>query len=338
MKNTTHKYLQQTLAAILGLSLAIVAHAHHSHSNIDRNNIKQHTGVVSDYSWSMPHVYLKVMAPNQEGDVVEYSIELLHPPGMQRMGWEKSSFKPGDRITWSGASDRNPNRYYSGLEWAERGDGVRFNTENQEEEVQPSTDFSGVWVRDLKGERPTYSPPSGWPYNELAQEQVDNYNEIQNPALDCEDQGPPRATLLPYPVRISRQDEDTFIIEYELREGSRVIYLDNAPDSSEPSIWGYSMGHFEDDELVVETSNFSANRWGNHAGVNSSAQKHLVERFSLSNNGLSLDIQMTLTDPVYLTEPVTFDYHMAKIMDREFVQVSCTTENARLFLEGGYSL
>ena len=337
MKNAIHERLQHAIALGFGCTAAASAGGHHSHSNIDRSNIQQHTGIVSEYSWSMPHVYLKVLAPNPAGDVVEYSIELLHPPGMLRRGWSRDSFMPGDRITWSGASDVNPNRYYSGLDWAERGDGVRFTSENLEEEVSPSSDFTGMWVRDLRGERPTYAAPTGWPLTALARREVDNYDEVQNPALDCEDQGPPRATLLPYPIRISRPDDGTIIMEYELREGYRTIYLDNAPGPGEPSIWGYSVARFEGDELVVETNNFIANRWGSHAGIDSSDEKLLVERFRLANGGLAIDMEMTLTDPVYLTAPVTFEYHLSKVMDREFVQVECTRESARLFLEGGYS-
>ena len=69
--------------------------------------------------------------------------------------------------------------------------------------------------------------------------------------------------------------------------------------------------------------------------MDSSDQKHLVERVSLSNNGLALEIQMTVTDPVYLAEPVTVDYYMAKIPNRQLLEMPCTLENARLFLEAG---
>jgi hypothetical protein len=44
---------------------------------------------------------------------------------------------------------------------------------------------------------------------------------------------------------------------------------------------------------------------------------------------------MTVTDPVYLAEPVTIDYFMAKLADRELVDIECTLENARLYLEAG---
>ena len=81
-------FLYVTLCACL----VSVAHAHHSHANIDRNDVRRLTGVVSEYGWQMPHVFLKVMAPNQGGELVEYSIELLHPPAMVERGWSADSF------------------------------------------------------------------------------------------------------------------------------------------------------------------------------------------------------------------------------------------------------
>ena len=99
---------------------------------------------------------------------------------------------------------------------------------------------------------------------------------------------------------------------------------------------GHSVGWFEGDELVVETSNFIADAWGTHTGVDSSAQKHLMERFSLFNGGLGLKSEITVTDPVYLSEPKTFNHYWAKLADRELVQAPCTLESAQLWIEGGF--
>ena len=98
----------------------------------------------------------------------------------------------------------------------------------------------------------------------------------------------------------------------------------------------YPGGGWRADELVVETTGFVADRWGNHTGVDSSEQKHLVERFSLIDDGLALRIQMTLADPVYLREPVEIDYYMRKIPDRDVMAENCSLEAARLYVEAGY--
>jgi hypothetical protein len=127
------------------------------------------------------------------------------------------------------------------------------------------------------------------------------------------------------------------MFEYELRHSARIIHLNDSGEPGEASRWGYSKGRFEGDTLVIETRNFAENRWGSHTGVDSSNQKHLVEKFRLGNDGLALEVEMTLTDPVYLSEPVTFDYYLSKMPDRDLIEVPCSTRNARLFLEGGYT-
>ena len=136
-----------SLTAFLLVSPAVVC-AHHSHANLDDDNVRQHTGVVTRFSWNMPHVFLQVRGPNQSGELVNWSIELLHPPGMIQWGWNPDSFKAGDRITWEGPMDKDPNRYYSGLFWAEKADGTRLynngsDQSRDEPTVAPSTDFTG---------------------------------------------------------------------------------------------------------------------------------------------------------------------------------------------------
>lgn len=335
MKAITRLPLLLILAvALLGGPIS----AHHSHASLDREDIRVVSGVVTRYGWAMPHVFLKVEAPNREGENVEYTIELQNPPFMTRQGWDSGSFKPGDRITWEGAHDKNKSRYYAGLNWAERGDGTRVGATDSAipAEVNPSADFTGLWVRDLRGGPMHYFPPEGWPYSALGRELVANFDETRNPQTECMDPGPPKYMLLPYPVAISRVDDQTIIMRGELREHARVVYLDRNTPPGEPSVMGHSTGWFEDDQLVVETTNFVADRWGSHTGIDSSSEKRLVERFSMGNGGTALEVAITLTDPVYLTEPVTFDHYFRKLADRELVEAPCTLESSALYIEAGY--
>ena len=88
--------------------------------------------------------------------------------------------------------------------------------------------------------------------------------------------------------------------------------------------------------MIVETTNFVADRWGIHTGVDSSNRKNLLERFSLSQDGMALDITISVSDPIYLEETVVFEHHLTKMADRTLSNVPCSLESARLYLEGGY--
>ena len=329
------------MAAAVAVLAPVAALAHHSHASLDREDVRVLSGVVTRYGWTMPHVFLKVEAPNREGEIVEYTIELQNPPSMTRNGWDSDTFKSGDRITWEGPHDKNKSRYYTGMTWAERGDGIRVGTASsvaaeEVQEVQSSTDFTGLWVRDLRGGPMHFYPPEGWPYTALGRELVANFDETSNPQTECMNPGPPKYMLLPYPVEISRPDDRTVVMRGELREHARVVHLDRNVPPAEPSVMGHSVGWFEGDQLVVETTNFVADRWGSHTGVDSSAEKRLLEGFSLANEGMALEVSITITDPVFLAEPVTFDHYFRKLADRELVEAPCTLESSTLYLEAGY--
>lgn len=326
-----------SLALFTAVLLPLDGIAHHSHSTINFDDVRLYSGVVTKYGWAMPHVYLKVKGPDDEGNLVEYSIEMGSPPSLVRRGWSKTTWKPGDRITWEGAHDRDPNRHYTALTWAEKGDGTRVgDTVGGEKPPEPSTDFVGLWTRsDPGGFKPHYTPPEGWPLSELGQELVDNFDEDENPMVTCGNPGPPKSMLVPYPVKFSRPDENTLTMERELMKDLRIVHFDRDHEVGEPSKMGHSVGWFEGDTLVVETTNFIADKWGTHTGISSSENKHLLEKFSMSNGGLNLAVEITVTDSVYLSEPVTFSHHWRKLSDRDIVQAPCTMEAAMLYLEGG---
>jgi len=320
---------------VLALLAPTAASAHHSHFNLDLNNVQVHTGIVTEYSWSTPHVFLKIMAPNSEGEVVEYAIEFLHPPGMAEQGWTPETFKPGERITWEGPSDRNPRRYFTGFDWGEREDGtpIPYGRKAIERPVVASTDFTGLWKR-ARSFGSTYAPPPGLPLTELGQAMVDSYDPGDNPQVECKEPGPPRFTILPYPIQITRPDNNTIVITGELRAEPRIVYLDRNRAPGQPSSLGHSVGWFEGEELVVETTNFAPDRWGIHAGLDSSDQKYMIERYSLEDDGMTLKILITVTDPVYLSDPLVIDYSMDKLADRDLVSAPCSLEGAALFLTG----
>ncbi len=289
--------------------------------------------------WTMPHVYLKVDAPNEQGEIVEYSIEMEHPPAMKGKGWDRDTFNPGDRIIWYGSHDKDKSRPYTSLIWAERPDGTRIGAEKGAgQAIEPSTDFTGLWRRnDVGGFKPHYTPPEGWPLNEIGQKMVDNFDPNAHPMVTCVNPGPPKSMILPYPVLITRPDENTVVMERELMKEKRYIYLnpDQAPAPSEPSKMGYSVGRFEGEEFIIETTNFLPDKWGTHTGIDSSDQKQLLERFWMSDDGIFLMVEITVTDPVYFTEPVVFTHRWKKQADRDVIQVPCSLESAKLYLDGG---
>jgi Family of unknown function (DUF6152) len=76
-----------------------LSHAHHSFSMFHMDRRVSIQGEVKEFQWTNPHAWLQVMAPNPKGQLVEYSFELGSPNNLARSGLNKSTFKPGDKLT-----------------------------------------------------------------------------------------------------------------------------------------------------------------------------------------------------------------------------------------------
>ena len=342
-------------AGVAGLAFAAGSAAHHSHASLDNNNVQTKAGVVAEYLWKVPHVYLIIDVPDENGDVVQYTVETMNPPSLARLGWAADSFEPGDPIIWSGAHDRDPDRPYMGLDWAQSLDGPRMFASSRllqdyiaqtgaeppsgsvvNAEIAPAESFpSGFWTRTVS---PYREPPADMPLNETGMALVAGFHESQNPLNECIYPGPPRMMMMPMAYNFRREDEDTIIIDRDLWPQPRVVHMNpNTAPPAEPSAWGYSTGHFEDDVLVIETTHFVDDRWGIQIGLHSSDRKHLVERYWLEEDGMALKAEFTITDPEYLTEPLIIQHSWAKVADRPILQAECSMEVAWYYITAGYT-
>ena len=101
----------------------------------------------------------------------------------------------------------------------------------------------------------------------------------------------------PFPMEIS-QGRDLIVIRMEYFDVVRVIHLNETthPDDWPHSVSGHSIGHWEGDTLVVDTTHIQASTMLNN-GVNHSDDMHLSERFRLADDGQTLLITQVYEDP-----------------------------------------
>lgn len=78
--------------------LAMTAHAHHSFSMFDNEKDQVLEGIVKEFQWTNPHIWIQVNVKSADGKVVEYSIEGGSPNALRRQGWTKDTLKPGDNV------------------------------------------------------------------------------------------------------------------------------------------------------------------------------------------------------------------------------------------------
>jgi len=85
--------------AVLALGVTAPAWAHHSFAMFDRNKTMSVSGIVKEYEWTNPHVWLHIMASDQAGKQVEWSFEMQSIAQDTRAGWRPDTVKPGDKIS-----------------------------------------------------------------------------------------------------------------------------------------------------------------------------------------------------------------------------------------------
>jgi hypothetical protein len=102
----------------------------------------------------------------------------------------------------------------------------------------------------------------------------------------------------PFPMQI-HQGRDLIVLQMEYFDMFRVIHLNETkhPPADAPHFKsGHSIGHFEGDTLVVDTTNIESGTFMNN-GFDHSEHMHLVERFRLSPDGQTLWLTQLYEDP-----------------------------------------
>ena len=174
----------------------------------------------------------------------------------------------------------------------------------------------------------------GLPYTQWAAEIRKARLALQardNPDAMCLPMGFLQFHQQPQPRKII-QTPKLIVIEYEANYGIRHIYLDGRPlpPQGEPQPWwyGYSVGRWEGDTLVVETNNLRGaedslyDGWLDVNGSPYSQQAKFTERFRRPTFG-HLQIDMTVEDPKAYTKPWTVRVDQRILPDQELIEFVC---------------
>lgn len=72
--------------------------AHHSFAMFDMNKEVTVSGTVKQFQWANPHAYIQLVAKDEAGRDVEWSMEMGAPMYLYARGWRPSSLKAGMRV------------------------------------------------------------------------------------------------------------------------------------------------------------------------------------------------------------------------------------------------
>jgi hypothetical protein len=184
-------------------------------------------------------------------------------------------------------------------------------------QAQERPDFTGVWgTYRAPGQTGGFGQGAAetLPLRPEARAKVDEYNALVAPAQDtpggfCLGTGMPGSMLGSggYPMEIV-QHENIIIVVYEAHAEIRRIYLGDPadPDDLFPDRNGYSVGRWEGDKLIVETTHLK--EAVDQRRYPHSDQARIIEEYELTVNedgSKVLTANMTMTDPGFYTAPIT---------------------------------
>jgi hypothetical protein len=156
-------------------------------------------------------------------------------------------------------------------------------------------------------------------------------NSKDNPEAHClpmgimqfHTQGAPRKFI---------QTADVLVILYEASSGIRQIFTDGralpkVTDDLQPWYYGYSVGRWEGDTFVVESTGFRDDGWLDIIGTPISDQAKMTERIRRPTFG-KMEIDVTVEDKKAYTRPWTVRINQDLMLDQEIIEFICE-ENQR---------
>jgi len=340
---------------LLAVALASVgpAAAHHSDAGIDMESTVTLAGTVTEFHWRNPHVYFMVEAENERGEASEWAVQMGSTITTARTGWSRNYLQPGDQVVVHAhpAVNGRPYGILASIDKEGAAPTSLVAPGSSETLVPPPDDgtarsdsLQGTWLAD-RSKLVAY--PGGFdgyfnaelkltPQGAAAKAAYDPLSP-ENPEAQCIGRPTPAMIVSSqlYPIRIDI-DEAAQLVELrtEFWDELRTVYMDGRSHSASGArtLSGHSIGWWEEGVLVVDTRGFADHRSPYQIGVPSGAQKHVVERYRLADDGTRIFVEFTLEDPEFIAEPLSHSRELLYAPDMTIERFDCDPDSTRRFL------
>src|SRR5262245_50410992 len=199
---------------------------------------------------------------------------------------------------------------------------------------KPPFDLTGTW---LHGGGPDngfrFTPPAGVKLTPEARVHLEAAQKAQAEGKvyhddigQCWPAGLPVIMTRVWPIAMIQLPTSIFMIS-EFMNSLRIVYLDGRahtdPDIAVPSFNGESIGHWENDTLVIDTKYFVAEHHWIDSGIPGTDALHIVERIKMTNEKKTLEIEYTLTDPKSWEGDWKMTKRWQRVDERDIAEVEC---------------
>ena len=186
-------------------------------------------------------------------------------------------------------------------------------------------DLDGVWIISGSTDLPT--DPAYLPAMQELYAERKASGAKGDPEKLCLPNGVVRVEPLPY--KIVQTPKLVILLSEGNTHSYRRIFIDGRAHNLdlEPNTWnGDSIGHWEDDSLVVDTVGFNDNTWLDRTGKPHSEALHVIERYRRPDLN-HLEIGYTLEDPQAFAKPYTFVRTFTRVTGRDLKEYFCAMNN-----------
>ena len=192
-------------------------------------------------------------------------------------------------------------------------------------------DISGIWVavnakylNDLAADGINV-PLQPWA-QALYKQRKDNMGKGR-PSERCLTRGVVDFDTIPMNIKFI-QTPGTIAVLYEEYNHFRQIFMDGRPlpKPTQPAYLGYSVGRWEGDTLVVDTTGFNDIGWLDNNGHPQTETTQITERYRRRNFG-HIDLELTIDDPKAYTRPWTVALSGLDLLpDEDLIEAICENE------------
>lgn len=308
----------RSVAALLLSVAPLAVSAHHSRAEYSVETM-EFGGEFAQVMWSNPHPRFTFRVTSDDG--TERMIELQawgSPYTLQRAGVEGEHFRTGEQVTIAvRESTRRANQYVlthtllpTGLEvvlnlneqprWSENSIGSQADYFASDsgivlDSASKNRGIFRVWSVPARREPGTFE--TQYELTEAAAVIKAAYDPLSDFAARCEQPGMPR--IMSNPAAYEFRDHGANItIQNAHYDPIRSIHISDAedPESQPLSLLGYSVGHWEDNVLVVRTTRINF-PFFDLVGTPIGKSPEVIERFTLSEDQARLNYESATTEP-----------------------------------------
>ncbi|MDT8399065.1 MAG: DUF6152 family protein [Pseudomonadales bacterium] len=317
-----------------GLSLVVLALfvfsrpvlAHHSFAAEFEDKNGEINGVVTEARYTNPHPRYRVQVTNADGSTEEWELQGQSVTNMRATGWDRDFVKIGDQVRVWGSLGRDESKrlFIRGLEKstgevypvvskdrpANRAQTVNATVGKNYAyaKLNPDApiDISGPWRNSYKFHVTVDDlEPKPTPFTPAAKARYEATVHHDDYSLRCVAPGLPRIFGAPYDMEIVDAGSH-YLFVYIEHNTPRWIYMDgrSVPENFPDTSMGFSLGHWEGEELVIETTRLLPG-WLDGSGMpfEGGEDTHIVERYTFAEDRLSMERVMTIHDANY-TQPL----------------------------------